>query len=605
MPVDFGRAWPQRLQIISGLILFTFALLHFINHALGLISLDVMLAFQEARMAIFRSNLGSLIMGSAVLTHMSLVLYRLAMRASLKMPLWEWIRILLGISIPFLLIPHVAFTRGAHVLNGADNTYLNVLPNLWPGLGWDQSILLLIVWVHACIGLHYWLRINAWYRAVFMPLFALAVAIPIMAIAGFSVAGPVAKERVIAKLIADMQAQAEAEAKAEAETKKQPDNPNGQSDTSADEGAKENSNTVEEKPEDASVVTSWVESLTPTKLKDHGRNIFLILLFSTLSVFTIKYSIRRFGERIEIDYKSVRKLRIPKGATLLEISRENNIPHASQCGGRARCSTCRVRILSGADGLPPPGKNEAATLARIKAAPDVRLACQIRPENDLELVQLVRPKTAAQNVGVISEEDEGVERNVAVMFIDVRGFTSMSSEKLPYDVVYILNALFEAIGDVIKDEDGWIDKYLGDGLMAVFGRDTGPHAGMRHALRAAGKIDLVLEEVNETLASELKSPLKIGIGLHAGPLVLGRIGHRDSASLTVIGTTVNTAARLEAMTKEKAVQLILSQDAADYADLDGNGFDVEDVTVRGIPDPVGILSVKNARDAASSDMKPI
>jgi len=587
MPVDFGQSWPQRLQIISGLILFTFVLFHFLNHALGLISLDVMLSFQEFRQFFTRSIPGSVILGAALLTHMGLVLYRLAMRSTLKLPLWDWSRILLGLSIPVLLIPHIANTRGANLLKGTDDDYLYVLPNIWPDLSWDQSILLLMVWVHASIGLHYWLRVNNWYRRAFMPLFALAIAIPILAIAGFSVAGPAAKERVIANFVAELQAQAEAKAKAQAEAPEKAPAPDAYG---ADAARTTGEAAVTEK--------SWIDTLTTQMLVDHSQMIFYIILFSTLSVFGMRYLIRKFGEHVEIEYKSVRKLRVPKGPTLLEMSRSNNIPHASQCGGRARCSTCRVRILSGAESLAEPGKDEAATLARIKAAPDVRLACQIRPEKNLDLVQLVWPKTEMQAADANSEEDEGVERNVAVMFIDVRGFTSMSAEKLPYDVVFILNALFEAFGEVIKQEDGWIDKYLGDGLMVIFGRNEGPTPGMRHALAAAAKIDLVLEEVNKALASELEAPLKIGIGLHAGPLVMGRIGHRDSASLTVIGTTVNTAARLEALTKEKGVQMILSQEAAQYAGLEIDEFEAEEVEVRGIPEPVAILCVKRARDAA-------
>lgn len=595
MPVDFGQSWPVRLQIISGLVLFTFALLHFINHALGLVSLDLMLSFQEVRQAIFRSIPGTFVLASAILTHIGLVLYRLTTRASLKMPVWEWVRILFGFSIPFLLIPHVAKTRGLNILSGTHDDYLFVLPNIWPSLAWDQSILLIIVWVHACIGLHYWLRINAWYRRVFMALFALAIAIPILAIAGFSVAGPEAKERVIAKLIADMQAQAEAEAKAEKQEKAPAANLDNNSKYVFENPALP-APTIRAPPPSQ----SWVKTLTPGKLIDASYWIFYLALSATLSIFALKYGVRKFGEQIEIDYKSVRKLRTPKGATVLEISRANNIPHASQCGGRARCSTCRVRILTGGDRLPEPLKDEIATLARIKAAPDVRLACQIRPTHDLGLVQLVRAKTTAQGGGH-SDEDEGVERTVAVMFIDVRGFTQMSSEKLPYDVVYILNSLFEAMGEAIKEENGWIDKYLGDGLMAIFGLEEGPVAGMNQAMRAAGKIDLVLEDVNQTLASELTIPLKIGIGIHAGPLVLGRIGHRDSASLTVIGTTVNTAARLEALTKEKNVQLIVSRDAADYAGISENGFIAEDVQVRGLSETIGILSLARARDATPPD----
>ncbi len=586
MPVDFGQSWPQRLQIISGLILFTFVLFHFLNHALGLVSLDLMLSFQEFRQFFTRSILGSIVLGAALLTHMGLVLYRLAMRSTLKLPLWDWLRILLGVSIPILLIPHIANTRGANLLKGTNDDYLYVLANIWPDLSWDQSILLLVVWVHSTIGLHYWLRVNQWYRRAFMPLFAVAIAIPILAIAGFSVAGPAAKEKVIANFVAELQAQAEAQAET-AKKAPAPPAPNaygGDIAKTATAG------------EGAEAEKSWIDTLTTEMLVDHSQLVFYIFLFSTLSVFGMRVLIRKFGEHVEINYKSVKKLRVPKGPTLLEISRANNIPHASQCGGRARCSTCRVRILTGAEGLAQPGKDEAATLVRIKAAPDVRLACQIRPEKNLDLVQLVWPKTKMQTADANSEEDEGVERNVAVMFIDVRGFTSMSAEKLPYDVVFILNALFEAFGEAIKQEDGWIDKYLGDGLMVIFGRNEGPVPGMRHALAAAAKIDRVLEHVNKTLASELEAPLKIGIGLHAGPLVMGRIGHRESASLTVIGTTVNTAARLEALTKEKGVQMILSQEAAQYAGLEIDEFEAEEVDVRGIPEPVAILCVMHARE---------
>jgi len=585
MSVDFGQSWPQRLQIISGLILFTFVLFHFLNHAMGLISLDLMLSFQEFRQFFTRSILGSIILGAALLTHMGLVLYRLAMRSTLKLPIWDWSRILLGLSIPILLIPHIANTRGVNLLKGVNDDYLYVLPNIWPDLSWEQSVLLLIVWIHSSIGLHYWLRINDWYRRAFMPLFALAIAIPILAIAGFSVAGPAAKERVIANFVAELQAQTEAKAQAETAEKAPTPKANGV-------------DTTQTIGEGASPEKGWIDTLTTEMLVDHSQLVFYIILFSTLSIFGMRFLIRKFGEHIEIEYKSVRKLRVPKGPTLLEISRSNNIPHASQCGGRARCSTCRVRILSGAEGLAEPGKDEVATLARIKAAPDVRLACQIRPEKNLDLVQLVWPKTEMQTSEANFEENEGVERNVAVMFIDVRGFTRMSAEKLPYDVVFILNALFEAFGEAIKQEDGWIDKYLGDGLMVIFGRNEGPALGMRHALAAAAKIDLVLEHVNKTLASELEAPLKIGIGLHAGPLVMGRIGHRDSASLTVIGTTVNTAARLEAMTKEKGVQMILTQEAAQIVGLESDGFEAEKVDVRGIPEPVEILCITRARDAA-------
>ena len=162
-------------------------------------------------------------------------------------------------------------------------------------------------------------------------------------------------------------------------------------------------------------------------------------------------------------------------------------------------------------------------------------------------------------------------------------------------MVFILNRLFAASGVAITRNDGWIDKYLGDGLMAVFGQSCGPEEACRQALRAAKAIDEALDDVNRDLQDELPTPLHVGIGIHVGPLVLGEIGYEDSAAMTVIGRTVNAAARLEAATKQAGCQLIVSLDAARLAGLDGNALRSETVTVRGLSDPLEVVFVERAR----------
>ena len=137
------------------------------------------------------------------------------------------------------------------------------------------------------------------------------------------------------------------------------------------------------------------------------------------------------------------------GATLLEISRMHGIPHAAVCGGRARCSTCRVRI-DGASALTPPGDPEAITLASIDAPPNVRLACQIRPASALTVTRLLRPASTGPGGGDLQEIDSaGVEKPLAVMFLDMRDFTQLSQSRLPYDIVFILNEFFAATGSAI------------------------------------------------------------------------------------------------------------------------------------------------------------
>ena len=134
--------------------------------------------------------------------------------------------------------------------------------------------------------------------------------------------------------------------------------------------------------------------------------------------------------------------------------------------------------------------------------------------------------------------------------------------------------------------------------MAVFGRNDGIETGSAQALRAARRIDLALEALNDTLSSEIPAPLRIGIGIHAGPVVMGEIGYDDTAAMTVIGRTVNAASRLEAMSKEKSCQLVVSDDAAGHAKMLRDGLEKEAVAVRGLAAPLDVYCFKASRDLA-------
>ena len=156
------------------------------------------------------------------------------------------------------------------------------------------------------------------------------------------------------------------------------------------------------------------------------------------------------------------------------------------------------------------------------------------------------------------------------MFLDMREFTQLSRSRLPYDVVFILNEFFAAAGSTIHTHGGWIDKFLGDGLLAIFGQQHGVETGSRQALRAARAIDLALDHVNAKLAMDIGRPLRVGIGIHAGPLLLGRIGYGEAVDLTVIGNAVNVASRLEGVAKEKGFQIVMSAEVAEHAGCAGD-----------------------------------
>ena len=179
----------QRLRLATGLILFTFAATHFLNHALGLVSLEAMHAMQDWRKAVTRTWPGSIVLLGAFVTHIALAFYKISLRLTWKLPFWEAAQIVSGFSIPLLLLTHVIFNRGAASLAGTDDTYAFELANIWPGLALEHAALLLCVWVHGCVGVHYWLSLAPWYAQVRQILFALAVALPVTALAGFSVAG--------------------------------------------------------------------------------------------------------------------------------------------------------------------------------------------------------------------------------------------------------------------------------------------------------------------------------------------------------------------------------------------------------------------------------
>ncbi|MBS0244154.1 MAG: adenylate/guanylate cyclase domain-containing protein, partial [Proteobacteria bacterium] len=213
----------------------------------------------------------------------------------------------------------------------------------------------------------------------------------------------------------------------------------------------------------------------------------------------------------------------------------------------------------------------------------------------ITIMRLVAPATASRKRSPDGERS-GTERNLAILFVDTRGFTAFSEKRLPYDIVFVLNRLFAEIGEAIEAQGGVIDKYLGDGLMAIFGMTSDDAAGCRQALRAVRDIDLALDTINRELESEIGAPLRLGMGLEVGPLVVGRIGHVRSASLTVIGNTVNTASRLESLSKEKGCQLVVSTDVLARAGLDAPEFPREVVAIRGLTETRQVALVPRARD---------
>jgi adenylate cyclase len=187
-----------------------------------------------------------------------------------------------------------------------------------------------------------------------------------------------------------------------------------------------------------------------------------------------------------------------------------------------------------------------------------------------------------------------------VLFADLRTFTGIAERKLPYDLVFLLNSYFEAVGDAIAGAGGMVDKFIGDGVMALFGVDSGPEIGCCQALAAAKTMVANVNVLSQRLAEELAEPLKIGIGIHCGPAVVGRMGYGSTVHLTAIGDMVNVASRLQDLTKEYSCQLIISEQVAEQAGLAVSAFPRHELTVRNRRETLAIFVVENLEALATS-----
>ena len=317
----------------------------------------------------------------------------------------------------------------------------------------------------------------------------------------------------------------------------------------------------------------------------------IILLFAARGARTL---LERRRGRVRIAYPDGRSVRIPKGLSVLDASRRAGIPHASICGGRARCTTCRVRVLLGSETLGPPSPAETRVLAPLGADRAVRLACQLRPTTDISVWPLLPPEITLRDQAHLNVVETGAERFVAILFVDIRSSTQLVENRLPYDVVFILNRFFEAVGSAIIAAGGKPNQFIGDGMMAIFGTDTDGATSCRQALEGARLIDWHLAEMNRALANELQQPIGFGIGIHAGEVIIGTMGYREHAQMTAIGEAVHVASRLQELTKEYRCQLVVSEVVGTAAGVSFGGFPGHDVQVRGLSAPLAIRAVDSA-----------
>jgi adenylate cyclase len=539
----------RRLRIITGIILSVYIIIHLSNHALGLISLDAMEAMRKLVTPFWRSIPGGILIYGSLLTHLGLALISLFRRSSLRrMPRWELAQLILGLSIVPLLAGHVADTWGVRVLMGFNINYEFALSRLLtdPSEVVRQGLLVIIVWGHAMVGLHFFLRLMPRYRYWRQRLYPLVLLIPLLVYLA------------IIRVGVDLQV--------------------WQQDYLPDNQQSYNLARITHRP--------------PNELlRDAILIIYSALLGFTLLTRAIRERLQK-DTRVRIKHINGQLLDGRPGQTLLEIIRAHSIPHASLCGGRGRCTTCRVRIDEGLYELEKPSALEQFALDRIGAAPNVRLACQLRPDSPIKIAPLLPP-----DLEVDSEWREGgvsgEERDVVALFVDLRGSSKISEEHMPYDVLFILNRFFLEMSDVLTETHGHYAQFEGDGLLALYGLQRGLQQGCDDALRGAIGMQARIDQINRQLIDELVDPLRIGIGIHCGQAIVGTMGPPTSPNYSAIGDCVNAASRLESQSKELTCVLVVSDDVVQQAKADMSGFESQQISLRGKQQSVLAYVVEN------------
>jgi adenylate cyclase len=310
-------AFEARLRLGTALVLATFLLQHLVNHAVGIVSIEAAEAYRKTVGAAFQVLPGQILLYGSILFHATIALRSLYRRSSLRMSSWQWMQLLLGLSILPLVVGHATGNRGYALLGDVDPNYYYVVTSMMlkPVILVKLLLLIAVIWVHMSIGLHFWLRVKDAYPRFVPYLYAVAVLLPVLAYVG----------------IFRMLQQATA----------------WQDDQDRLDQIYAANNAMP---------SADVEFLQAFEMRAW---IFMgVLLLAVLIARQLRLWWQARRGTYLITCADGSKVRALIGISLLDALRSARIPHAAVCGGRARCTTCRVRVGTGLQDLPAPAELE-------------------------------------------------------------------------------------------------------------------------------------------------------------------------------------------------------------------------------------------------------
>ena len=350
------------LRLVTGLVLMLFVTGHMANLMLGIHSLAAMEHWRLWLMEPWRTLPAKVLLVGSALVHIGLGLYSLSQRRSLAMSKTDVVQLCLGLATPPLLLNHaVVMHMAGEVTPRFDATFGQFLAVYWsfsPGYALQQLCVVMVVWIHAAVGLYSWLVIKpVWKRIGGLVLPAL-FAIPVLALIGFAESG----KEVVEKLANDAAWRAY----------------------------------ITENLRRVVAVTDPLNAMQNRILAGYA------LLVLAAAGF-LAWRMWRDRAMVNVSYDEGFSARGRRGLSILEMSLANDIPHAHVCSARGRCGTCRVRVDAGMEGLSPRSETEKMTLERV-GAPEARLACQARVLANGVVVTRVLPAYADASAARSPEE---------------------------------------------------------------------------------------------------------------------------------------------------------------------------------------------------------
>ena len=493
---------PRWWRLTSGLVVLAYVAGHIVNLALGNISVEAMQSGLKLATAVWRSAPGTIALYGALAIHAGLGFWALYERRMFRYRAKELPQLALGLLIPFMLINHIIVTRLDYALYGTNKGYSQELYTFWvasPFQGFNQALVLLLAWIHACIGLHLWLRLRRWYKPLAPALLVAAALIPTLGLMGFYQAG-----RTIRAAAVDFAWRS-----------------------------------LNASPVELGTLAErqWLAGLRNELLVASA-----LLVVAVLALRALRDWRERRGGVVTLTYPDRRAIRAPLGMSLLEASTRYEMPHAGVCGGRGRCGTCRVAVLAGEENLPPPGEVERAVLARIGSAQDsrLRIGCQVRPLGDVTIAPILPPHADPPYAFGARRVRSGREMRVVAMFVEFADLAEDAGGESAARHLFRVNRFLEAAVDAITRAGGAFNRLSGGGALAIFDAETDASRAARQAIDAAAMIGVNVEHLARLMGEGAPIPFVVGIDI--GVATMGDLSIGDEVAYTAVGGVVRNAA---------------------------------------------------------------